>query len=74
MGSARMIVNGVNGLVVEPFDIDGLAGAMARLANDAELRHRLALRATKDAWDYTYQHVGRQRAQILHNLVSERRR
>jgi len=72
MGSARMIVNGVNGLVIEPFDIDGLADAMARLANDTELRSRLALRAAKDAQNYTYQRVGGERARVLSKLIGQR--
>jgi glycosyltransferase involved in cell wall biosynthesis len=72
MGSARMIVNGVNGLIIEPFDIDGLAQAIVSLANNRELRNRLALRAAKDAENYTYQHVGRKRARMLSSLLVDR--
>jgi len=70
----RLIVNGVNGIVVRPFDIDGLADGIARLAGDPDLRHRLALRAAEDAWNYTYERVGLERAQVLSKLIVEGRR
>jgi glycosyltransferase involved in cell wall biosynthesis len=40
-GMAEMIAEGVNGLLVEPGDVDGLAGAIDRLAGDWELARRL---------------------------------
>jgi glycosyltransferase involved in cell wall biosynthesis len=41
-GVVDMIVNGENGLLVPPGDDHSLAGAMARLMHDADLRVRLA--------------------------------
>lgn len=37
----ELIEDGVNGLLVDPGDVDGLAGALARLVRDAGLRRRL---------------------------------
>lgn len=47
-GIPRVIENGVNGLLLAPGDIEGLAGALRRLLEDPALRERLgsAARAT----------------------------
>jgi glycosyltransferase involved in cell wall biosynthesis len=47
-GIPRVIENEVNGLLLAPGDIEGLAAAIRRLLEDAELRERLgsAARAT----------------------------
>jgi len=72
MGSANIIKHDVNGLVVSPYDVDGLAQAISRLANSPELRNRLALQAAKDAQNYTYERVGSERARILSGLLAAR--
>jgi glycosyltransferase involved in cell wall biosynthesis len=41
-GVPRMIDHGVNGLLVEPDDVEGLHGALRGLASDVSLRQRLA--------------------------------
>jgi glycosyltransferase involved in cell wall biosynthesis len=71
MGRANIINNGINGLLVAPYDIDGLATAIARLASDSELRARLAKQAAKDAQDYTYEKIGPERARILSALLAQ---
>jgi glycosyltransferase involved in cell wall biosynthesis len=40
-GVPEVIVDGESGLLVEPEDVDGLAAALGRLAEDEELRQRL---------------------------------
>jgi glycosyltransferase involved in cell wall biosynthesis len=72
MGSANIIKHGINGLVVDPYDIDGLAQAISSLANSPELRSRLALRAAKDAENFTTEKVGNERARILSSLLAGR--
>jgi glycosyltransferase involved in cell wall biosynthesis len=62
MGAARLVKDGINGLVVNPVDIDGLAEAIARLAASSELRERFGQQARKDAKQYTYEHIGFDRA------------
>ncbi len=73
MGSANIIKHGINGLVVEPYDIDGLAQAIRTLANLPELRNQLGRQATLDAQNFTFEKVGRQRAKILSELLDRRR-
>ena len=53
----EVIIDGKNGLLVEPGDADGLARAIERLAADAELRARLGAAARKTAIEnYTWRH------------------
>ena len=53
----EVIIDGENGLLVEPGDADGLARAIERLAVDGELRSRLGAAARKTAIErYTWRH------------------
>jgi glycosyltransferase involved in cell wall biosynthesis len=72
MGRANIIKDGINGLLVDPYDVDGLARAISLLANSPELRNRLARQAAKDALNYTYERVGNERARILSGLLAAR--
>ena len=47
-GQREYVVNEVNGLLVPPGDSGKLAEAMARLIDDADLRHRLGIQAKAD--------------------------
>ncbi len=40
-GVPDVVRDGIDGFLVEPGDVDGLAGALARLADDPELRERM---------------------------------
>jgi len=54
---AEVIIDGENGLLLEPGDADGLARAIERLAGDGELRVRLGAAARKTAIErYTWRH------------------
>jgi glycosyltransferase involved in cell wall biosynthesis len=54
---SEVIIDGVNGLVVEPGDVNALAQAIERLAADGELCARLGVAARKTAIDrYTWRH------------------
>jgi glycosyltransferase involved in cell wall biosynthesis len=72
MGAGRLIKDGINGIIVKPYDIDGLANAIARLANSPELRKRLGEQAEKDVQAYTYERLGNERARILRDLLLNR--
>jgi glycosyltransferase involved in cell wall biosynthesis len=53
----EVIIDGENGLLVEPGDADGLARAIKRLAADVELRARLGAAARETAIEnYTWRH------------------
>ena len=50
-GVTEAVDSGVNGIVVRPLDVNAIAGALSRLAMDAELRASLARRARQTAVD-----------------------
>ena len=73
MGSANIVEHGVNGLVVEPYDVEGLARSISLLAENIDLRKRLAAQAAQDARRYTTDKIGAERARLLKNLLGARR-
>lgn len=72
MGMANVIEDGINGIVVKPYDVDDLADAILLLASSPDLRTRLARQAMIDAERYTYAKVGIERAKILKALLPAR--
>ena len=54
-GLPELVRHEVEGLVVEPDDVEGLAAALARLAADAALRSRLGANARARAQDFTHE-------------------
>jgi glycosyltransferase involved in cell wall biosynthesis len=69
MGAARLVEDGVTGLVVSPEDVDGLAAAIRKLADDAELRTRLAAAARDAADNFEYAAVARRRGETLRRIA-----
>jgi glycosyltransferase involved in cell wall biosynthesis len=57
MGAGRMVRDGREGYVIDPFDIDKWADAIRLLAKDRELRQRLADNASLRANEFTWQKV-----------------
>ncbi|NLE99796.1 MAG: glycosyltransferase family 4 protein, partial [Anaerolineales bacterium] len=53
-------VAGAAAMQVDPLDVDGLAAALARLNEDAELRQDLAARGREQAAKFTWQSAARQ--------------
>jgi glycosyltransferase involved in cell wall biosynthesis len=69
MGRANIIDDCINGLVVSPFDVDGLAQAISIVANSSEIRSRLGRQGALDAQRFTYDRVGNERARILSEVL-----
>jgi glycosyltransferase involved in cell wall biosynthesis len=72
MGAANIIRSGANGLIVEPYDIEGLAQAISSLANSPELRAQLGQQAAQDAQNFTFEKVSKRRAAIMTSLLTKR--
>ncbi len=65
-------VVGDAGLVVPPLDDEALAGAMARLLEDADLVAALRLRGLARAREMSWQRVARETAQLYHRVLGDR--
>ncbi|HTJ56297.1 MAG TPA: glycosyltransferase family 4 protein [Devosiaceae bacterium] len=75
MGTARLIAHNLNGLVVPAGDAASLAGAMRKLAGDAELRQRFSRAAIQDAQNFTYDRLGAARAtEFISRLAAQQAR
>jgi glycosyltransferase involved in cell wall biosynthesis len=69
-GAARIIVDGTNGLIVDPGSIPQLVDAIRLLAGHPELRSRLGAAAKRDAQQFTYQRVGAHRSELMNQSVA----
>lgn len=65
MGAGGIVEDGTDGLIVEPHDIIGLAGAIRTMVLDAELRQRMGAAAGAKAPAYTWQRVALSRRELL---------
>jgi glycosyltransferase involved in cell wall biosynthesis len=72
MGAARLVRDGVNGIVVPAADPASLAAAIAKLAADAALRREYADRIGLDAQNFTYRRVGAERARLFLDRLRQR--
>ncbi|HVC32240.1 MAG TPA: glycosyltransferase family 1 protein [Chloroflexota bacterium] len=62
-------VVGDAGVLVSPYDVDGLASAMAQLLDDSERRASLGLRAIERARRFTWEESARRTLDIYRRLV-----
>jgi glycosyltransferase involved in cell wall biosynthesis len=69
MGAGRLVENGVTGLIVEPGDVDALATALRRMADDAAFRESCASAARVAADRFEYDVVGRERIGLLRQVA-----
>ncbi|MEZ0447913.1 glycosyltransferase [Cellulomonas sp. ICMP 17802] len=70
MGAARLIVDDVNGFIVDPGSSDQLAASIMRVAGDPLGRRRWAAAARSGAAEFVYEAVGARRALMLRALLS----
>jgi glycosyltransferase involved in cell wall biosynthesis len=72
MGSAGLIKDGINGLIVNAGDVEALSNAMIQLASSSEMRAKFSSRIAGDAAEFTYAKVGQHRIAMLNNLLATR--
>lgn len=72
MGAGNIVKDYVNGFVIQPYDLEGFAAALKRLADSPELRHRLSHQARMDANQFTFETVAKNRARMLLDVLKER--
>jgi glycosyltransferase involved in cell wall biosynthesis len=72
MGAGCVARHGIEGLVLDPYDVEAWADKLRRLAEDAELRRTLGAAARRRADDFTWEQVGRRRRTALLNALEGR--
>jgi glycosyltransferase involved in cell wall biosynthesis len=65
MGAGAVARDRLDGFVVPPGDVDGLAAALTQLASDAELRRSLGENARARALEFTWQKVAARRQALV---------
>lgn len=65
MGAGNVIRDGLEGIVLDPFDAKGWIAAMRRMAVDVELRHQVGRNAAARAMEFTWEKVGAVRTSLL---------
>ncbi|GIH93764.1 glycosyltransferase family 4 protein [Planobispora siamensis] len=71
-GPADVLIDGVDGLLVAPEDVDALAAAIRRLVADRELRRRMGAAALVTVRDYAPDRVMPQWENLFAELLGER--
>lgn len=72
MGAGDVARDGIEALVVDPYDQDGWVEAIRRVANDADLRARLGRAAALRAQEYTWDKVGSRRRALFRAALAGR--
>jgi glycosyltransferase involved in cell wall biosynthesis len=65
MGAGGVITDGVEGIIVDPHDTDGLVSAMQSLSSDPSRRAQMSEAAGRAAATYTWDKVGARRRALL---------
>ena len=71
-GPAELITDGVDGVLVEPGDVDSLAGALRELAHDPALRQRLGDAARVRAAEFRPDRIAAQMRAVYRTVVNPR--
>lgn len=73
MGAGDVVRDGLEGIVLDPYDRDAWVEALRRLATDDDLRGRLGAAAAARAQEFTWRKVGaRRRALLIASLRAAR--
>ena len=56
-------------ILVDPYDVDGIAAAIIRLLGDGALRQSMSQRATALAWGLSYEHIAAQTLALYEELI-----
>jgi glycosyltransferase involved in cell wall biosynthesis len=67
MGAGRLVRDGVEGRIVDPFDSDAWVDTLRRLSADAPARRQLGAAAARRAAEFTWDRVGARFAELLHS-------
>ena len=70
MGAGGVVREGIDGLVVSPYEEDAWVEALRKLANSPDLRAKFGVSARKRAKEFTWEKVGQRRAAIVQQRLT----
>jgi len=70
MGATSVVRHGIDGYVIDPYDVDAWVEAMRRLAKESDLRMEMGRAARERAFEFTWEKVGALRRKALVERVS----
>jgi glycosyltransferase involved in cell wall biosynthesis len=65
MGAGAVVRDGVEGIVLDPYDFNGWVEALKKLAEDKGLRTKFRVAALERAQEFTWEKVGQRRRELL---------
>jgi len=68
MGAGRLVRDRLEGLIVDPLDVDQIAAAITELTSDNELRAKLATNASARAQEFSWSKVGERLYHLFREL------
>jgi phosphatidylinositol alpha-mannosyltransferase len=69
-GYKKVVQRNVSALLVEPRDVDALAGGLERLIQDGDLRQRLGAAGAQRATDYDWSHVTAELVRVYEDVIA----
>lgn len=73
MGGGGVVTDGVEGIVIDPYDADVWIEQLQRLSKDAELRINLAKQSKLKAPEYLWDEVAKRRLDLLTEAVNKKK-
>ncbi|MBP1804751.1 glycosyltransferase family 4 protein [Rubellimicrobium aerolatum] len=70
MGAGRVVRNGIDGFILDPYDADGWVEALRTIAASPGLRERMGGSVRERSRDFTWSRVGEVRRGLLQDLVA----
>lgn len=69
MGAGGIVRDGIDGMIIPPYDEDAWVEALRKLANSPELRTQLGASARQQAEEFTWEKVAARRAELITERV-----
>ncbi|MDX2243515.1 MAG: glycosyltransferase [Leptolyngbyaceae cyanobacterium bins.302] len=71
MGAGGIVRDGLDGIVLPPYEEDCWVDALIKLASDPSLRHQLGESARRQAYQYTWEKVAARRANLMLSALNQ---
>jgi glycosyltransferase involved in cell wall biosynthesis len=70
MGAGGVVRDGIDGMIVSPYDEDAWVEALRKLAHSPDLRAKFGVSARKRAKEFTWEKVAQRRAALVQQKLN----